>query len=86
VKPFFVANWRQAHKWFTVRLSALLAVLSIVAATLPGLSTEIAPHVYPWIVFGFALAIGIGRMINQTPAAAGMNRREGDAPPPTGTS
>jgi len=39
------------------------------AVLLPEIVSEIPPKVYHWTLFGIGLAIGIFRMISQTPAA-----------------
>jgi hypothetical protein len=65
--PSLVPDWKRAHRWFTVRLAVLVALLSGVSASLPAIAAEIPPKLYHWIVFGLAIAIGFGRVIAQTP-------------------
>lgn len=72
-RRLLVDDWRRAHKWVSVRMAALLAMLSLFAASLPELETVLPGKTYHWAVFGFAIAIGLGRLIFQ----------KGDDPPET---
>lgn len=61
-----VKDWRNAWRWLSVQLAALLAVMPFVWAELPHDVKEYIPSEWhPWIVSGMALAIIIGRMKNQ---------------------
>ena len=60
-----VPEWRRAHRWFSVRIAVLIAFASLVQASLPELTTDLPPKAYHWIVFGLAIAVGIGRILQQ---------------------
>lgn len=61
-----VHDWKQAWRWLSVQLAALLAVLPIAWAELPpDLKAYIPEEWRPFIVSGMALAVIIGRLRRQ---------------------
>lgn len=63
-----VKNKKKLHKSSTVILSivlATLAVLEIVNQSIGLLSPILPSDMYPWVSFGLAVAIGVGRYIKQ---------------------
>eukprot|EP00952_Eustigmatos_sp_NYUAD-ZCMA_P000505 1929-Eustigmatos_ZCMA.PRE.1 len=57
-----IPEWRQAHKLDTVRLAALLFILSLLQAeVLPLLQAEMSPRTYAWVGALFGMAIGLLR-------------------------
>lgn len=57
-----IPEWREAHKSDTVRLAALLAVLSLLQAeVLPLLQAELSLRTYAWVAAIFGMAIGLLR-------------------------
>lgn len=64
-----VDNKHLLHKSSTVVLSVFLLLLSgleIVNQYLPLISTVVPANVFPYITFGTAIAIGVGRYVVQT--------------------
>ncbi len=59
----------RAWRWFSVQIAALLAVLPLAWAELPGdVKAYLPPEWRPWIVTGLAVGIIAGRLIKQGPA------------------
>ena len=67
-KVKLVSNWKKLHKSFTVIMSFLGILLSVVEIILPqmGLNqTLLDPTTYGILMFSMTVAIGIGRYIQQ---------------------
>lgn len=61
-----VENWKDAWRWLSVQIAALLAVLPFAWAELPpDIKAYIPPEWRPFIVSGLALAVILGRVRKQ---------------------
>lgn len=56
-----IPNWKQSWRLWSVRLAALLALLSALEPLLPELSQALPPRWYAYL----ALAIAISRVVKQ---------------------
>jgi len=65
MKINLVPNYRKLWKSHTVKLSFLLAVLSIVQLNVPMLAAVVTPQVFAWVTFTLGTLIGILRYIPQ---------------------
>ena len=66
ISNWLIPEWRLAHKMLSVRLAALLAVLSVVQAQVLPIWQFVVPAQYwPWVSAGFATAIVVGRLVQQ---------------------
>lgn len=65
MKINLVPNYKKLWKSHTVKLSFLLAVLSVLQLNIPLLAAFITPQVFAWITFALGTAIGILRYIPQ---------------------
>lgn len=67
----FIANWRDAWKWFSVQALAAIIALPIVWASLPADLKEYLPSgAEPWILAAMAVAGLLGRIVDQNKGAA----------------
>lgn len=68
MKLHLVDDWKRAHRWFTMRLSALALALVPVWALIP---QEWRDSVPKWVLLalfgGYAMAIMGGRVVKQKP-------------------
>lgn len=65
-----VRNWREAWKWHSAQILALIAVLPAIWAELPLEIKALIPEAWlPWVLAGVALAGVIGRLRDQSKGA-----------------
>lgn len=57
-----VDDWKRAHKWASVRITAALATVSLAYDYLPAVQTYIAPYVSPKVMAALAAVIVIARI------------------------
>ncbi|AJD83155.1 hypothetical protein [Paracoccus phage vB_PmaS-R3] len=61
-----VEDWKEAYRWFSVQITALLAVLPFVWASLPDDVKAYVPDEWrPFIVSAVALGVIVGRLKDQ---------------------
>jgi len=64
MKP--VSNWKNSWRWLSVQIGTLIAVLPPAWAQLPTDIKAMVPDGWePWIVSGMAIALIVGRLIDQ---------------------
>jgi hypothetical protein len=64
-----VDNAREAWRWFSVQIAALMAVLPFAWMELPADVKAYVPTEWrPWIVSGLAVAVIVGRLVAQPKA------------------
>lgn len=62
----FVPDWKQAWKWFSMQVYAVIFALPIVWMGLPPDVKAMVPDGWePWIFVVLAIAGGLGRVIDQ---------------------
>ena len=72
-----VPDWRRAHRMASVLAAAALALLSMAQAdVLPLVQPLVPADKWPWVSGGFALAIGLLRIIKQV-SVSGDQAQEG---------
>lgn len=75
-RSLFIPQWRRAWRLSSVWMAALLAVLSMLQTdVLPLLQGLLPPAWWPYVTLGFALAIGLLRIVAQ-PGALDPSERE----------
>lgn len=65
MKITLVSNWRKLWKSHTVKLSFILAVLSIIQINVPVLAAIVSPQIFAWVTFVLGTLIGILRYVPQ---------------------
>ncbi len=66
-RPCLIDNWREAHKFLSVQLAALVAVLSLAYDYLPAVQQYLPQGWVKWA----AAAIIVGRVLKQNAAGGG---------------
>jgi hypothetical protein len=67
----FVANWKDAWKWFSIQALFVIAMLPLVWAALPADAKALLPNGWePWVLFALAISGIVGRLIDQNKAPA----------------
>jgi hypothetical protein len=62
----FVSNWRDAWKWFSVRVAAIIIALPLAWMAIPDEVKAYMPDAWkPWVMMALGLAVIAGRMIDQ---------------------
>lgn len=65
MKINLVPNYKKLWRSHTVKLSFVLAVLSVLQLNIPLVAAFITPQVFAWVTFALGTAIGILRYIPQ---------------------
>jgi|KBSSwiS6_1023812.scaffolds.fasta_scaffold05428_4 hypothetical protein len=63
-----IADWKKAHRYWSVRLSGLATILTATWAALPADLRDRFPH-SQWVAVGLFLLIGLSRIVAQEPRA-----------------
>lgn len=71
MKPRLIENWREAYRFLSVQLAALLAVLSLAYDYLPAVQQYLPEGWVKWL----ALAIIVGRLLQQKSVSGGSDVR-----------
>jgi uncharacterized membrane protein required for colicin V production len=58
-----VEDWKAAHKWASVRLSAAFAAVALAYDYLPAVQSYIAPYVSPHAMAGLSGLIIVARIV-----------------------
>lgn len=74
-----VPDWRRAHRMASMLAATALALLSMAQAdVLPLVQPMVPAEKWPWVSGGFALAIGVLRLLKQ--ASVSGDQAQGDKP------
>lgn len=65
IQPFFDPQWRDWHKLWSMRITALMWLLSGAFMFWPALASYVSLRVFAAGCFGLCIAIGIARLKNQ---------------------
>lgn len=70
-RPRLIDNWRQAHKFLSVQIAALVAVLSLAYDYLPAVQQYLPQGWVKWA----ALAVILARVLHQSTVSGGSDVR-----------
>lgn len=66
MKVTLIPNWRQAHRMWSVRIAAVLSLLSVAQAEiLPLVGFAIPPKYFPWVTAVLGVSVIVFRQIRQ---------------------
>lgn len=65
MKQVLVDNWKNAWKWLSIQLAALLVIMDVLAQNLPAVAAYLPEGWVKWL----GIAIIVARVINQTSQA-----------------
>lgn len=61
-KRQLIEDWKQAHKWLSVQLAALVAAAQLVYPNVQSLQSYIPPTMFHYLMIGMTLLIIVGRL------------------------
>jgi hypothetical protein len=61
----FIEDWKQAYKWFSVHIAAIMATLNALQATVPQIQAFLNPTQVAYINAALGVAVIWGRLVQQ---------------------
>ena len=61
-----IENWREAWKWFSVHIAAIMATLNALQATVPQIQAFLTPTQVAYINAALGIMVIWGRLIQQS--------------------